>query len=115
MSLLSIRKVIISIIGEPREISQNQREFFSNYTHPNGNFIAESENINSRIYSRVVILGERRPYDIQVQVLIETKSNGTFETTGIDKQRTKGLVNELNLKLNQSRINGNNIDEFRAF
>ncbi len=69
-----------------------------------------------RYSTRVTILGDRRPYDIQVQVLIEDRDDeGGFELTDRDDDKAATLADKIKKALNQSRDTRNIIDDFRSF
>ena len=106
-SLGDIKKAIVSVIGEPRKLSQNQREFTSQYTEDGG--------LRGRYYYVITILGPRRPYDIEIRAFTETRSGKTFEPLGESTSLAKKVLKELQTKLHQSRDGRNLIDDFRAF
>ena len=56
------RKVIASIIGKPRVISLNGRELMSSFHDRKFEDLDETKKIKARYYTKVVILGPRRPY-----------------------------------------------------
>jgi hypothetical protein len=64
----------------------------------------------------VLILGDRRPYQIEVQALVEAKNvQGKFEAAGSDTALAKKYAVEIKAKLDQGREGRNVIDEFRVF
>src|SRR5690606_27342274 len=89
LSMSSSRRVIASIIGKPREISENGRELFSNYyDHRNLDF-EPGKSGNERFYSHILILNDRRPYNIEVRVVVEEKKGPKFVIVGYDPTRSK--------------------------
>src|SRR5438270_10401297 len=64
------RKVISTIIGPPRSISENGREMLSQYYDSYGLDFDPSKS-KDRYYSHILILNDRRPYDIRVVVNVE--------------------------------------------
>lgn len=66
LSVSETRRVIVSVIGEPRSISQNGREIFSKFYDRRDKAIVRMEMAKERYYTHVTVLGDRRPYDIQV-------------------------------------------------
>jgi hypothetical protein len=69
-----------------------------------------------RFYSHITILGDRRPYDIQVEVLIEARDqDGSFEMVDRDDEKAAVLADKIRKALNQSRDSRNVIDDFRSF
>lgn len=114
-SLGDIRQAITKTIGEPRSISANQREFFSKYfsRKPNENF--DPLKSPERAHVHVVVLGDRRPYNIVVGVRVERKDDEGYYLVGTDEKLSKNLALEIQGILVQSRGGRNVIDDFRAF
>lgn len=115
MSLGEIRQAVIAIIGEPRKISQNQRTFFSQYFSRKPDPKFDPSKSRERLYAQVVVLGDRRPYDVQVLVIAEKKIRSTYEQVGTDMSEARKIGKDLRTKLNQGREDRNIIDDFRAF
>ena len=111
------RKAIVSVIGEPRTTSDNGRELTSRYQNKNGSFDDGSKVLKERRYTVVTILGDRRPYDIHVGVVVEKKfkENGKFETAGPDDGLAQEMADKIKKALHQSLEKRNIIDDFRAF
>lgn len=114
-SLNEIRKAIISMIGKPRGISQNQREIYSNYFPRKGTTDFNPAKSKERLTAVFKILGDRRPFDITIQVVVEEKIEGEYEVIGDDNSIAENLKSELTTRLHQSLENRNVIDDFRAF
>jgi|SRR6185312_6030073 len=115
-SLGDIRKAIQSKIGEPRLISENQRTFKSVYfsLKPDKKFDANKS--KQRAYAKVVVLGERRPYDLEITVVVEERdSDGGYSEIGDDPAQSEQLAQAIKNKLHQSIDDRNVIDDFRAF
>jgi hypothetical protein len=111
-----IRKSINIVSGgEPRKMSDNQREFYSPYfsRKPDPNFNPEKS--AERLYSIFTILGERRPYEVRIVTIVERRSQGQYVEVGEDANITKKLINEFKAALAQSREEKNVIDDFRPF
>lgn len=116
LGISETRKAVVSVIGEPRRVSQNGRELYSQYYGRDGKNISDPLSVRQRLSTRVIILGDRRPYDIQVTVFIEEKTSGRkFEITGQDDGRAAQIAENLRKRLNQSRDSRNVIDDFRSF
>lgn len=114
LGISETRRAIVAIIGEPASTSQNGREIISKFTDRAGN--PNSEDAHSRFYSKFTINGDRRPYDIQVQVFREIKnSDFEFELANEDEKMAERLGEKLSKQLNQSRDKRNMIDDFRSF
>lgn len=114
-SINEIKKTIISMIGKPRAISQNQRELYSNYFPRKGTSDFNPTKSKERLTAVFIILGDRRPYNIDIQIVIEEKIEGEYEVVGYDNKIANDLKNELDTRLHQSLENRNIIDDFRAF
>lgn len=115
LGISETRKVITSVIGIPRSISENGRELYSQYFDRKGR-VDEFKNARERLYSVVTILGERRPYNIEVVVNIQNREvNGQFYEAGHDERRAVELAEKIRKALNESRDNRNIIDDFRPF
>lgn len=110
------RKVIVSVVGEVREVSENGRELFSKYYDRKGNPIQSMDMAKERYYSHLIVLGDRRPYDINVDVIVEARDqDGTWELVDHDDHKSAVLADKLKKALNQSRDSRNVIDDFRSF
>lgn len=113
-SLNDIKKAIVSTVGQPRSIADEGKEIISGYHDKN--FEEAKENAKERYYSRISILGDRRPYDIQVEVFVETKvGNKKYELIGEDLRLAEKLSKKIKSALNQGRENKNVIDDFRPY
>ena len=71
--------------------------------------------MRERVIARIVIMGDRRPYDILVQVYLERKVRGNWVEVGLDEDLSRDFSRELSRELIESRENRNVIDDFRAF
>lgn len=116
LNLSETRRAVMAVIGEPRVVSQNGREMASRYYDKKGNNIEKMDMAKERLYTHVTILGDRRPYDVQVQVLVEGRNeDGGFDLLERDDDRAAPLAEKLRQTLNQSRDSRNVIDDFRSF
>ncbi|WP_347358378.1 hypothetical protein [Bdellovibrio sp.] len=116
LNLSETRRVVMSVIGEPRSVSQNGREMTSRYYDKKGSNIEKMDMAKERFYTHVTILGDRRPYDVQVQVLVEGRNeDGGFDLRDRDDDRAAPIAEKLRQALNQSRDSRNVIDDFRSF
>lgn len=74
------------------------------------------DQLRERCYMRIVIVGDRRPYDVLVEAYIERKTpEGKWEEEGLDEDLSHELAQELHKYLIESREHWNFIDDFRAF
>lgn len=116
LSVSETRKAIVIVSGEPRTISSNGRELYSKYYDRDGRGIFKMESAKERFYSIFIILGDRRPYDISVQVVRELRNvEGQFQKVGLDESRAQTLADKLKKVLIESRDNRNVLDDFRSF
>jgi len=113
-SLADIRAAIIGISGESREVSQNGREYYSQYFSRKKEEKFNPLDSLERAYAHFLILGERRPYEIRVVVYIEKKTKRGYENLGEDRVWSKKILEELKTRLS-SRDGRNIIDDFRSF
>ncbi len=114
-SLGDLKKTLVSLIGEPRQVSENQRTIYSRYfsRRPDSKF--DPERSPERLYAAITILGDRRPYEVQVEVYFEIKDGSAYLNQGIDEIETNKLGRGIRTRLNQGREDRNIIDDFRAF
>lgn len=116
LSISDTRVAIVTVIGEPRIVSPNGRELYSKFYDRKGNPIDRMELAKERSYTLVTVLGDRRPYDIQVEVLTEERDeDGVFELVDRDDQRAVPIADKIKKALNESLVNRNIIDDFRSF
>ena len=114
-SLIEIKKAIVAIIGEPKHVSENQREFTSKFFNKDPNLNVDPEKAKVRFYTVMAIQGPRRPYDIEIRAFVEQRVGKEYEEVGEDSDVAKKLAQQLKDRLNQSREGRNLIDDFRAF
>lgn len=114
-SLGDIKRAVTSVIGEPRVLSENQRTYLSQYFSRKPDPKFDPMKSSERMYAKIVILGDRRPYDIEIQVLVEERDESSYVSAGVDMDQAKKIAKDLRQKLNQSREGRNVIDDFRAF
>lgn len=114
-SLADIKNAIKNISGNIRSVSENQRTLVSQYFSPDGEKDFNPQKSPVRAYAIFTILGSRRPYDIEVQVMIENKKGLTYVEQGEDKELSQMVLDDLIARLNQSHENRNIIDHYRAF
>lgn len=115
LSYNAVKTVVASNMphGVKRE-SSNGRELSSGYFAVD-TFAPEKEGMTERAYAQVKILGAARPYNLDVKVFRETKSNGIFRSDGVDRGMTKVLAERMKQALADRREDRNVIDDFRAF
>lgn len=114
-SLTEIRGAIVSISGEPRRISENQREIYSQFFTRRKDPKFDPQKSKERLYALFSVLGDRRPYDIRIEVIVERRRGEAYEHHTYDDQIAKKIAVELKTRLNQGRDGRSVIDEFRPF
>ncbi len=117
MSVSDHRKAIVIALGEPRTISQNGREISSHFHDAKFKYLEVNSKTRQRYYTKAIVLGARRPYDVSVQVRIEERDpkTGVFRDIGLDEDLS--LTRALVIKdvLNQSRDRSQTIDGSNPF
>ena len=106
---------MVAIAGEPRFVSQNQREIYSDY-FPREKDPDFNPNIaRERLYAKFTILGDRRPYDIIVEVYPEELDGSKFVRGSLDLEMSKKIARELRKYLAESPAERSILDSFRPF
>lgn len=115
-SLTETRKAVVKMFGEPRSVSQNGRELITDFMDKKGRMVESAKKAKERRYAHITILGERRPYDIVLNVIIETQVEpGVYEKYDEDELLSDVLAKSLHTELLKSLENRNIIDDFKAF
>ncbi len=96
--------------------SANGRELVSKYHSATGDGYDYGDTKTERAYSKLRILGERRPYILQIQVIIEKRnSKGVYRLVDYDQEKAekvlKGLIDYLVTRPEREDF----IDDFRPF
>lgn len=118
--LVEIQKLVVSQlpIGQ-RAVSPNAREFLSKHFVPKRDGYAEADTSGRRWFAHIFILGDRRPYAIEILVKRERRvvQQGvlTYKPDGLDLRIANNLKNKLVEELTKRREDGNLIDDFRVF
>jgi len=117
LGLSDTRVAIVTVIGQPRSMSTNGRELFSKYYDVNGKNIEKMDLIRERFTTHVYVLGDSRPYDVKVEVIVEERTEGDhFEVEDHDEKRAQDVADKIHKALNLSRdSNRNVIDDFHSF
>ena len=113
-----LRRVVgANLPNGQRWVSQNGRELKSNYFPATGQFDEDGSRSKERAFAHVAILGDRRPYKIEVRVFRERRDvvGSAYETVGPDKKLAARLAEKLQDELTKRSDDINIIDEFRAF
>lgn len=116
LGISETRSAIAGVMGQPRATSENGREMLSKYFDRKNQLIDSKSNPKERYYNHITILGDRRPYDIQVEVVQEIRdSDGNYQDVDHDDVRAEKLAAQIKKALVQSRDNRNLIDDFNPY
>lgn len=115
MGLAEIRRVVSSLMGDPRVVSAGGYELDSRYHDDKGKPLDRPSEAKERYFTRVTILGDRRPYDLWIQVFAEARGLDGFEGVGQDDMMAEEFAERLKKALHESRDKRNVIDDFKAF
>ena len=110
--LLELQKSAASTLpGGMKSYSENAREFYSNPFKVSGSGYATAKSNEKHLLAHVLVLGDRRPYVIEIRVYKVVNS----QRVGTDNKLEKRLKNEILADLAKRRENRNVIDNFRPF
>ncbi|MGE3680454.1 MAG: hypothetical protein AB7G93_01930 [Bdellovibrionales bacterium] len=102
-----------------RAISPNGHEILSKHFKMDGTKYVPAADAAERFYAHIVILGDRRPYDIEVFVVHEKRAarenDYTYARVGVDPKLTSDLEQSLRQELTKRREERNIIDDFRVY
>lgn len=104
-----VRIAVNAVIGKPRLVSENGRELYSEYHDAKFQPVDTITIDQPRYYTKVGILGPRRPYDIQVEVFHEIYDleRKKIVIEGVDdnlsRQRAIKIKKALNISLEKDR------------
>ncbi|PWU17753.1 MAG: hypothetical protein C5B49_08305 [Bdellovibrio sp.] len=114
-TVTDIRTAIKNLYGV-ESVSDNEREIITRPMKRDPNDTTPADKLTEKIYARIVIIGDRRPYDLLVEVYVLRKTrSGKFVETELDPDLSKDIAREVHRALIESRENWNVIDDFRAF
>ncbi len=117
ISLTDLQRIATAALplGKRAE-SQNGREFISEYFVVQKGEYVEAAGSSHRHYAKISVLGDRRPYKIDVQVIVERKdSGGEFDQSGYDEGLARVITRRIQKTLHERRDDRNIIDDFRVF
>jgi len=108
-------QIPISVKG----VSSNGREITSRFFVPTNNGFKDGEEANVRYYVVYTVLGDRLPYDVQINVQREKRvlrgTNFVYVNAGPDARLAKSLAERLNHELTKRREDRNVVDDFRVY
>jgi hypothetical protein len=114
-SMGEIKSIISGLTGEPKEISDDRRQFTSQYFGRAKDKKFDAQKSHERFYARYTIVSDRRPYNVLVQVVKERKSSEGYREDGLDAEMTRKLAKELDHRLKNGNTSKSLIDDFRSF
>jgi len=117
MSLVDLQQAVIANLplGQ-RQLSSNGREYTSQYFIMKQGEFAEAVGTSSRNFAVISILGDRRPYKIEVVVTIESRdASGQYRVVKYDQGMARVISRRLEKALHKRREDRNIIDDFRVF
>lgn len=119
--ITNIRAAISAQMPVPhKSISSNGREITSQYFAPAGaDNYKDGENATVRYYVQYAVLGDRRPYNIEILVTRERRvlrgTSFVYENLGPDQRMTLQFAERLRKELTKRREDRNIIDDFRIY
>ncbi len=110
------RVAIDSLPLGKRGQSANERELYSEYFVEKGGEYVAARGVPTRRYAHITILGDRRPYKIEVQVIVESRgSRGEYSHQKYDEGMARVITRRIQNALHKRREDRNIIDDFRVF
>lgn len=108
----SFDRAAIGIRGK----SPNGRELVSKYHSPGGDGYDYAATNPERAYSKLKILGERRPYTLRIQYIVEVRNDqGVYSVKKYDQRQAKKVLKALVDDLVTRPDREDFIDDFRPF
>jgi len=106
------RVAVVTVLGPARTVSQNGREITTQYHDRNLKYLDVTPKTKERLYTKVTILGARRPFDVAVETHIERRDPTTrdFVDVGLDENLTAKQGAIVQEALHQSRDKSDAID-----
>lgn len=117
LSVKDHRKAVVAAIGEARTVSENGREISSYFHDKKLKPILDMTKVKVRFYTKVLILGERRPFEVHVEVHVEQRDPDTriFQDVGLDDRLTRIQALAIKETLNQSLEKAHLLDGEKPF
>ena len=115
------KAVEINLPTGRRQVSSNGREYLSDFFIVSKNGKIQPAGLAAdRFYAHVFILGDRRPYTLQIAVVRERKTGGDsynvkYEKYATDERIAKVIAKRIQATLSKRRDDRNIIDDFRVF
>lgn len=115
LTLGETRRIIVGVIGEPRLVNRDGYELVSKFFDRKEKPIEKPLEVRERLSTFVTIIGDRRPYDLRIQVIIEGRTQDGYEPLGEDLKIAQKVADKIKVSLHESREKRNMIDDFKAF
>ena len=118
-SLEAISKSVYKALIKVRKVSQNRREYISDYLTLEGKIWDPLSNEVRRATAKVIVLGDRRPYTIEIQTIVEERPSNEpgysarFKKVGKSKTLTDQLAFRIQDDLRKNK--DQSLDDFKPF
>ena len=115
LPISEIKQAIVKSLPDgKRSVVSGGREFYSNYFLPKSQkFTGQQGRV--RYYAYIAILGDRRPYEIQINVFRQVLRGQEFKDDGQDEGLARVVMRRLQNALSKRRGERDFIDDFRVF
>ncbi len=119
-----LNRIVEASLPLGRRLSQDQgRVFLSNYfAVGEGRGLIPADNLPERFFAEVAIVGDRRPYLVDIRVYKEVRrpqasglARDSYQRRGSNKEFAQLVRQRIEMNLSQRREGFNLIDDFRAF
>ncbi|MCJ8275727.1 MAG: hypothetical protein HRT44_05300 [Bdellovibrionales bacterium] len=111
-----VRKAVeYALIKSILRKSENTRIYFSKYHEPGQDLSKRPKGNLKRAQVIIGILGDKRPYIVEVAYRIESYSNGKYRIKGYDKRQAKVYLELVEEYLASRREGVDMIDGFRPY
>ncbi len=115
VSVSQIKNAVVSVAGDIRKLEGGGRIIYTTYFDRSRKILLFNEKPGVRYFSIVRVIGDRRPYDIDVEVVRETLVRGTYVETGSDEEIATAFSQDLAEKLKIEKTGKSVVDDFKAF
>lgn len=111
------RIAIVGALGNPKTISENGRVITTHYHNRSLQNLEVTTKTKERLYTKVSILGSRRPFKVSIEVHIEKRDpeSKKFQDVGLDDRLGRRRALEIKEALNQSPEEDGLFDEEAPF
>jgi hypothetical protein len=108
---------VTAALGPVRSVSENGRVILSHYHDKDLKAIEVTTKTQERLYTKVAILGARRPYKVSIEVHVEQRDPDSkkFYDIGLDEGLGRKRALAIRAMLNQSRDETSSFDEEKPF